>query len=513
MDTNSAVNYYANIGIMAQMSWRFFNLELAQQLKTRYGSKIHLYVGSELHAEYYKSMDPENIFSSISITEFESPASLPVVEDEAALIVKATELEKKYGRSFNSLNVTNRHLGRGYALGGYYHPKSFLSENASYAQMIKITAGLIEFWEREISQKDLSLLLNLRGDIGVTVARHHNVPVRNIYESRYKSYNNWAVDGQLTNPLIKKTFDAIDPSTVTPLSSGVEGPPKGHAVARRMLLHNFSLAGMARQAYTITREHLYNYYKGNTAGSYFLGTNLAIILRRHWDGRQHVNGSLPKLKDIGDQPFIFFPLQVEPESSLQGQSPEFLCQLNAIVAISRSLPARYRLVVKEHLSAIGRRPRDFCGQIMALKNVIMMDVRELGKDVVDKAALVTTITGTAGLEAAIVGKPVICFGRHNSYNILPHVRVITDESQIKGCLDEMLSEDFDLEKSAIDGARYLQAVKQASFDLKNYNHLTGKGYEGHEVDECMRKLETSLTDIDDVMIEDALAGYPNENRK
>jgi hypothetical protein len=501
MDTQTIPNPFANVGIIAQGNWRFFIPDLAKHLIERHGSTFHLFCGSDLHAKYYRENDRENLFSSITVVKSNNPATLPVIEDEAAIFAKAASLEKKYGRSINSLNVTNRHLGHGYALGGYYHPKSFLSEESTFAQMVKITTDIIEFWENEIPDKGLTLIINLRNDTGVMVANHHNVPVRNIYESRYKGYNNWAIDGMLTNPLIKKAFDEIDPSTVEPSFANSEGPPMGHAVARGMMMDSFSLLGMLKMSLKMTKEQLYNRYKGNTVGKYYLSSKIAMNLRRRRDARWLTDGSFPWLEDLGDQPFIFFPLHVEPEASLQGQSPEFLSQLSAIVSLSRSLPAKYRLVVKEHLGGVGRRPEDFYGQINALKNVIMLDLRELGKDVVDKAALVATISGTAGLEAAITGKPVITFGRHNSYNILPHVRIVTDETQIRTYFDELLSDDYNREAAAIDGARYLKAVENASFNLENYNHLTGKGYEDEEVIHCLEKLEISLTDIDQAMID------------
>jgi hypothetical protein len=504
-NSNNKPAQFANIGIVGQASWRYFIPDLARHLIERYGSKLHLYCVSELHAESYRKNDKEKLFSTINVIKSEVPQELPVVSDEAAVFARATALENKYRRSINSLIVTHRHLGRGYALGGYYHPKSFLSEESSYVQVVELTTQMIEYWEAEFTAKKLTLMINLRSDVGNTVARHHNVPVRNIYESRYKSYNNWAVDDKLTNPLIKSAFDIISSADTAVLDKGVVGPPTGHVVARSKMLNQFGFLGMLKASYKITREQLYNIYKGNSAGSYYLISKLAMRLRARRDAKRLTDGSYPWLKDLGDRPFIFFPLHVEPEASLQGQSPEYLSQLNAIVSLSRSLPAKYVLVVKEHLGAVGRRPEDFYGQIKALKNVVMLDLRELGKDVVEKSSLVATISGTAGLEAAIIGLPVITFGRHNSYNILPHVKVITDETQIKECFDAFLSDDYDRDAYQVEGVRYLKAVENASFNLEKYNHLTGLGYSQDEVIESLTMLEKSLTDIDQAMIDNALS--------
>ena len=66
-------------------------------------------------------------------------------------------------------------------------------------------------------------------------------------------------------------------------------------------------------------------------------------------------------------------------------SPEYFYQLSCIAALSRDLPAGAILVVKETLAATGRRPRDFYAQIKEFKNVVMLDIRELGLEVVRAA--------------------------------------------------------------------------------------------------------------------------------
>ena len=91
------------------------------------------------------------------------------------------------------------------------------------------------------------------------------------------------------------------------------------------------------------------------------------------------------------------------------------------------------LAVKDTYAAVGVRPDNFYDQIRAFKNVVLLDTMILGH-VIRQAELVATITGTAGFEAAVMGKPVISFGHHNIYNFLPHVRLITDERDLKPAL-------------------------------------------------------------------------------
>ena len=54
--------------------------------------------------------------------------------------------------------------------------------------------------------------------------------------------------------------------------------------------------------------------------------------------------------------------------------------------ISRDLPSNYRLIVKEHLLAVGRRPTDFYDQIKSLKNVLFANPLDIAISNSDRTA-------------------------------------------------------------------------------------------------------------------------------
>ena len=168
------------------------------------------------------------------------------------------------------------------------------------------------------------------------------------------------------------------------------------------------------------------------AKGYYLGENLRYFARMYRDWRRLGRLATTRLADLDKTPFVFYPLHLEPEMALQGLSPEYFYQLSLIAAVSRDLPAGVLLAVKEAFGAVGRRPADFYGQIAEFKNVVMLHPLELGVDCVRRAAAVVTICGTAGFEAAVMGRPVVAFGRHNVYNFLPHVTPVTDEARLQG---------------------------------------------------------------------------------
>ena len=152
--------------------------------------------------------------------------------------------------------------------------------------------------------------------------------------------------------------------------------------------------------------------------------------------------------------------------------------------------------MKEHLTAVGRRPADFYRQIAEFKNVVMLDPTELGLDCVREATVTVTICGTAGLEAALLGKPVIAFGRHNVYGFLPHVRLVTDESRLAEYLRESFDGSMPNARTRRDGARFLAAVKTCSFDLRSYNYRTLTNCEPQAVYDACDALLRSLAGVD-----------------
>ena len=481
---------FKSIALMAQPNWRHFFVDLATELKARYGAEVFLYCPSELAQAYYVSQNKDQIFADVLVAPQECPGEPPIVTDENAVIAQARENEKRLGETFNTFLVTNRHLGRGFAPGGFFHPRSPLSERTSLVETYAIYNQILAFWDREIQEKKLTLIINQKSPAVGAVARAHGVPIRNPYESHHKNLYHWGIDEKETNPAIEGAFHSIEKTDV---EVAVTAPPAGHAVARDVLLSRYALGGLLKSIYQMVREQAYNHYKGNNRqGMYYLKSKIRFVIRQWRDGRWLLKENSPKLSDLRNKTFVFFPLHVEPEIALQGKSPEFLVQTAAILSLARHLPADTLLVVKEHMSGAGRRPPGFYRQIRDLKNVVWLDVRELGLEVVRKATAVATISGSAGFEAAILGIPVLAFGRHNLFNFLPHVFEIREEEQLRGYLDKILGYEISKSDAVKDGALFLESVKSVSFDLDDYNHLTAEGFSNNSSIQAVDKLVQGL---------------------
>lgn len=116
-----------------------------------------------------------------------------------------------------------------------------------------------------------------------------------------------------------------------------------------------------------------------------------------------------------DRRYLLYPMNVAPEATLLGSSPELADQFSLIKNISMNLPWGIQLCVKKH----PEQQRwtgpgfDFYRKLGALKNVSVIDAQVDAKMLLrdEKCIGVVTINGTVGLEAAINRKPVIVFGK------------------------------------------------------------------------------------------------------
>lgn len=128
------------------------------------------------------------------------------------------------------------------------------------------------------------------------------------------------------------------------------------------------------------------------------------IRRAHWLKPKHWDSY------DSNENYVYFPLHVQPEMSTMTFAPFYLDQLCIIENLSKSLPMNYRLVVKEHPSMLGRRNGDYYKRIKALPNIKFVSPLTNSFEITKNASAIFTITGTVGLEAMIMKKPVIVLG-------------------------------------------------------------------------------------------------------
>jgi len=474
------------IAVVDQAVRSAFHADLARHLKQACGARFHLYSPSTGSRDNQKKRLAD-VYDSFNVVDRGDPV-IEVPKDEKAIVERARYFENRYGIPFGWFLVADRAFGLGYSPGGFYHPRSLGSETAPNLGVIGNYIRQLDFWEREIRERDIDVVIN-GFYCEYFAAKANGKQFRSALSARNQNFYIWADScfGELSG--LERTFkDTPPPESNFPL----EDAPVLNRKQLDTIVHRNKLSAMLASMMRQTYRHAVRYVQGDKAKQYRYASVIASVWREWRVLRRLYAMDSPTVKDLLGKDYVFYALQVEPESNFQGYSPEYFYQLSAIISLARDLPAGVLLAVKEHLPAAGRRPDLFHEQIRLLKNVVFVDPRESGLELARNARAVATINGTVGQEAAVLGKPVLTFGRRNLYNILPHVKVIRREEDLYPALKWTLSDDFDAAQAAIDGQRYLVALRSHCFAMDDFGFHNPKGYAPASVAAAADQLLKSL---------------------
>lgn len=482
---------FDRIALIANSQTRHVLLGVARELRRRHGSVIHLYCNSAQECRFYRGDDRCRDFASIQVGTKMYDATREPSPDPEAVVAEARRQEARIGCTYNELAVADRHYGRGYALAGFYHPRSRDAVRTDYAAMLHAYNRHFAFWDSEIADKGLTLMIG--GPKAFTrAAKANGIPWRGFTSARFENYHFWAADEFADFPELEATYSRLPPAGEA--EAQLDRPYFLVGVNRRRFLKRTRAGALLARAAGHSIQRVYWHLRGyEKAKGYYYLEQLKYLWRMWRDTRRMTGPGLATLESVKHEPYVFFPLATEPETTMGQFSPEFFFQHAAIAALSRDLPAGVKLVVKEALYAVGRRPANFYDQIGELKNVIVLDMFEPGLEVVRNAAAVASITGSAGYEAAVLGKPLISFSLHNHFNFLPHVEVVTDLAHLRGPLSRALEMSGEAAAAARRaGARYLEAVAACSFDMGGYDRRQEGTLDAASVAAACDALERSL---------------------
>jgi len=478
----------ASIALLANPRLAHAMLGMAARLARAHGSRVHLYCTSPQDQGFYRRLDREGVLASIDATPLAELEAQKPVADPARALAEARRWEARLGFPLNRLAVGNRHLGPGFALAGPGQPRS-PAARAGYDAMLAGYAAALAGWERAFGEKGVTLVLNGPAE-AARVAALLGIPFRTLAGARVANRHYWATDERLACPPLAAAYAAAPAAPVRE----VERAYAAHQAIRAGYFERMTWPGLARDMAGLAARHAWGRLRGHQRArtGYALGDDLAVLWRRRAEVRRLTGPGTVRLADLAGRPFVLFALQVEPEVSIGVLSPEFFFQHAAIAALARDLPAGVPLAVKEAVHGPGRRPPGFYDQLAALKNVVLLDMREPGAEAARQAAVVATVTGTIGLEAALAGTPVIAFGRHNLYALLPHVAVPASLDDLTGILHPMLAGRFDRARARAEGARFLAALHAVSFDLGAYDFVDRARHAEAAAEACYRGLLASL---------------------
>jgi capsule polysaccharide modification protein KpsS len=164
-----------------------------------------------------------------------------------------------------------------------------------------------------------------------------------------------------------------------------------------------------------------------------------------------------------DNKFVFFPLHLQPEASTLILAPMFLNQIALVQQVARSLPINYKLYVKPNPNMFGWRDIQYYNKLKDISGVRLIHPLNDSHELIRQSELVTTITGTAGLEAALYRKPVVTFGSVN-YNMMDMIYNCNDVQSLSRILFDGINEYTHNEQEL---HQYMTAVFQNSISLNS----------------------------------------------
>ena len=114
--------------------------------------------------------------------------------------------------------------------------------------------------------------------------------------------------------------------------------------------------------------------------------------------------------------FIYFGLHTQPESSIDYQGDNFTNQLEFIRNLRRNTPSSVGVVIKVHPTDVDGKPFSYFQKFLNIPGVTVLSYSANSTDLIKKSLYTVTITGTAGIEAICMSKPVVTFVK-NYYNM------------------------------------------------------------------------------------------------
>ncbi len=211
--------------------------------------------------------------------------------------------------------------------------------------------------------------------------------------------------------------------------------------------------------YFIHHKRLYNYPISHRIFRYLqkIVHRLVFINSIHFE---------TNFEQIVNEPFVFYPIHLEPERAVDLYGFPFESQLLIINWLTRGMPRSWKLVCKDHpsMDVTTRAPR-FWRELQNNPKVITVEKGVNSNTIIThkNCKAVATISGTAGLEACMLGVPTILWGRYFLKSMKSGVYSVNSPSDI-----------FEVMESI-----YKNPIKPKEEDwVETMSHLVGNSHKG-----------------------------------
>jgi hypothetical protein len=156
----------------------------------------------------------------------------------------------------------------------------------------------------------------------------------------------------------------------------------------------------------------------------------------------------------------YYPLHVQPESSIDVLGSYFSDQLDLIKNIRRALPFDVTLVVKEHPNFIGIKKRSFFRALRHIPNVKLVPHGVSSFEIYKRSAIIFSVSGTPAMEAGMMGIPAVVFC-DMYYNGFSSIHLCTDLTKMRELVHQLLT---DFSRDYESDCRFIEHLVNNSYD-------------------------------------------------
>lgn len=194
-----------------------------------------------------------------------------------------------------------------------------------------------------------------------------------------------------------------------------------------------------------------------------------IILRDHYSQKKYKkyadNFNYYPLEKI--KKYVYFPLQAQPEETIDVLAPFFNNQIEIARLTAMSLPDDYTLVVKDHPGMTDKRSPSYLEKLSRTPNVKLVDYHLTTEEILKRADLVISPNSTTIAEAAFLSIPAIQFGDLGTTLKLPNNFKHTDIYSLSKKIKEVLGINIRTEEYEKKLENFVAAAYDVGMDV-NY---------------------------------------------
>jgi hypothetical protein len=197
-------------------------------------------------------------------------------------------------------------------------------------------------------------------------------------------------------------------------------------------------------------------------------------------------------KAIPEEPFLAFFMHYQPEVPTTSAAPRWVNHEVTIEQLAVNAPSWLKILAREHPAGYGTRGKNYFGPLKRLPNVILCHPIVNPYEIISKAEVVVTVSGSVGLEAIILNKKVAVLGRP-FYSVYNGVKKLNYPEDVFAHLkdkswkpEEMVREKSDFIASYMQslfdcGKLVLDVCKNKDLG-QDLTENTGKGYANEVID-------------------------------